>query len=360
MTQYDSIFLGSSPLMMMSHAALCKKENSLLIEQSDRMGGAWYTSELWGINNLEVGCHILKNYQKGFELLQKSQLLPDQMQIPPKTLYRTRKGESFMNSLKINFLLLSKTFSKSKLLEMYRVDKIGNLFKKNEIQPYFYFNGGCQELVSGLNKTDCNISQNSITEISVSNGKALLKLKDGSSLSTSKLYLPKNYKTEKFQIENKSISYEYENYVSEHYVFLFEKEIDHISFVDVVGDDLINLISNVGLYTDTKGKGVLCISIKKSNGVQENNLSVRTYEDMPTDLEQSQLAREIHNKLLDFGIIEESNKLLKSHYEPYVLNVKKNKSAYDLSKLSNGTIEEFDTSDLILSMISNPILNGTL
>jgi len=353
MTQYDSIFLGSSPLMIICHNALNSKENSLLIEQNERIGGAWYTDELWNIKNLELGCHILKNYQAGHELMTKSNLKPIEMKIPPKKLFRTRKGESFLNTLKINFLLMSKAFQKRKLIEMYKVDKIGNLLKKKEIQKYFYFQDGCNELINDLANCDNNILTSKIAEVSVKDGKANLILEDGQEVSTAKLYVPKNYRIDRFEIEGEKIAYEYENYVSEHYVFLFENEIKDISFVDVVGDDLINLVSNVGLYTDTIGKGVLCVSIKKSNGVAENNLSVRTFEDMPTKEEQDSVIKLVLQKLKQFKIIDSSNQHLKSHYEPYILNVKTNKSQYDIGELSKGIIEELDTSDLILSMMSN-------
>lgn len=360
MTQsFDSILLGSSPLMLMCHNVLSQKENSLLIERNDRFGGAWYTGEKWGIQQLELGCHILKNYPKGASLLKDAGVKTAIMPLQPSVYYCGIKGESFLNTLKITTLKSFNLFRSNKLINKYRVDKLGSLNKSNDIGPYFYLEKGCYSLLTDLLNNSNNRKLNtSIQSVKVEDDVALIELSTGEKIKTKKLYVAKNFKVAELHINGKAISYKYDNYISEHLMFLLDKEMREFSFVDVVGDDLINLISNVGLYADTNGKGVLSMAIQRSSGKAENNLSISSFTNLPGQKEIEELAKTVEEKLRKFKILTSKYTVLDHHYEPYVLDVKLNRTDYDLTTLSRGVITEFDSSDLIDSMLKNPILNA--
>ena len=62
-----------------------KRQNKsvLVIDDKEVLGGAWYTKDLWGYSNLEVGCHTLKNKSKGYRVLKEQGVPMEVMQIQP-------------------------------------------------------------------------------------------------------------------------------------------------------------------------------------------------------------------------------------------------------------------------------------
>jgi phytoene dehydrogenase-like protein len=56
---YDTILVGSSPLNLLEAIYLKQKgQKVLVIDRQSKIGGAWATTELNGLPDLEIGCHI--------------------------------------------------------------------------------------------------------------------------------------------------------------------------------------------------------------------------------------------------------------------------------------------------------------
>lgn len=359
MSHFDTIFLGSSPVQMMAHNKSCQNGTSLLIEQKSKLGGAWYTSELWGIKNMEMGCHILKNIPEGLRIMKENGVQLTEMQVPPTMFYNSYKGETFLNGLKLKFLWFRSLFSSSHLHERYFVNKLESGFKSSHITHYHYLPKGCFDLVQQLTPApETFLTNQTINKVCCENGKVIVDLTNGEQHSCQRLFVPKNYKLEHLTINGQEILFEYDTYISEHYVLKFKDHLNHFSFIDVVGDDLINLISNVSLYTDYQEGTVLTIATKKPAAKTENNLEISGFDGYPTKEEQEKIVNRLIEKLKRFKIIPSKAQFEAFHYEPYLLDVKKNNRAYHLATLSNGQVISLDTSDLVESVINNPILNG--
>ena len=79
-----------------------KRQNKsvLVIDDKEVLGGAWYTKDLWGYSNLEVGCHTLKNKSKGYRVLKEQGVPMEVMQIQPAVTVARPSGLSLLNSLR--------------------------------------------------------------------------------------------------------------------------------------------------------------------------------------------------------------------------------------------------------------------
>jgi hypothetical protein len=357
MIHYDSIFIGSSPLLLMCHNTLCKTQSSLLIEASGKLGGAWYYGDLWDARNVELGCHILKNIPAGYELMKKHGVPLEPMETQPSMRLTAIKGESFLNTAKNAFLYCSKMFSSNKLHSKYRVQKLENIIKRKTLVPYHYLRRGCFDLLESITPAAHTVSKNNpVKSIRVDGTGATLLLADGTQLSASKVYLPRNFNVAAVTINNEEQELRYTAFISEHYLLKYPKNSARFTFLEWLGDNLVNLASNVGLYTET-AFDIIAVAIKKPAGKQENNLNISAFSTLPGESEKQEVAQQIHNKLLSAGVLQPGCKLIDFHYEPYILNSRSRQENDSLAQKSNGVLIFMDTTDLVESISTNRILN---
>jgi hypothetical protein len=357
MTHYNAIFIGSSPLFLMCHHTLSKTQSSLLLEASGKLGGAWYYGDLWDARNIEMGCHILKNIPKGYDLMKKHGIPLEQMQTQPALLITAIKGESFLNTAKNAFLYSRKIFTSNKLHSKYSVQKLENIVKRKTLVPYHYLRRGCFDLLESLKPDPQTVFKNKpVRSISVAGDVATLLLDDGTQLTADHVYLPRNFKINAIVLNKEAQDLRYTAFISEHYLLKYPKNSVRFTFFECLGDDLVNLVSNVGLYTETQFD-IIAIAVKKPAAKQENNLSVSAFSGLPGEAEKQDVANQIHGKLLKFGVLRPGCKLIDFHYEPYILNSRSRQENDALAKKSNGVLIFMDTTDLVESISTNRILN---
>lgn len=359
MSIYDHIFIGSSPLFLMCHNEVNKTQNSLLLEQSTRIGGAWYTTNIWGIHNLELGCHILKNNPLGYKLMEAQGATLKEMKLQPSILLCKLQGESALNYVKNITLRTSRIFSSNKLITKHKVQKLEQLLRKRESCPHRYLDLGCYQLIQELSAKSRNLEQDkTVQEISFEEDFAVVTLVNGDSYRAKHVHIPRNCLIPKFTFADKSIEPDYDDYVSEHYILKLNKQKKEFSFIECIGDELLNLVSNVSLYVKDSEHLILAVAVKKPSSVPENNLVVTKFEDLPDEAEQKSTVELIMNKLKAFKVIEKNNELLDFHYEPYLLKPRVNNPELNEHIKKEERLSLHDTTDLIESVINSPILNA--
>jgi len=68
---FDSVLVGTSPLMLVEAARLGQAGNRvLLIDRHPRLGGAWCTGTLGRFSDLEMGCHYVERNEQSYRLIE--------------------------------------------------------------------------------------------------------------------------------------------------------------------------------------------------------------------------------------------------------------------------------------------------
>jgi hypothetical protein len=68
---YDVVVVGSSPLLLIEALYLERQGKRVaILEGRDRLGGAWYTIPLFGLDGVEVGCHYVERAREGYAFLE--------------------------------------------------------------------------------------------------------------------------------------------------------------------------------------------------------------------------------------------------------------------------------------------------
>ena len=69
-TVYDSIFVGSSPVLLLEALHLSRQGQRVgILEARPNLGGAWYARNLWNVGNIDVGTHYIEPGQYTNHLL---------------------------------------------------------------------------------------------------------------------------------------------------------------------------------------------------------------------------------------------------------------------------------------------------
>ena len=72
MNEFDKLYVGSSPIMMLDALnSSLKAEKVLIIDKDIQLGGAWKGIDLFGFRNLENAVHYLLPNKEGYNFLQK-------------------------------------------------------------------------------------------------------------------------------------------------------------------------------------------------------------------------------------------------------------------------------------------------
>lgn len=359
--EYDNIIVGSSPLnLIVALQKLSNNEKVLLIEENEKLGGAWYTKSIWGYKNMEVGCHILKNKVSGYSILTKNGLKLKTMSPKPSVLIAKPNGVSALNKVLNTFFYLVCKIAGKATIERPFYDFLKSLkHGRQERSEYKYFPNGCFELVkkleldilkrNGIIKTNCKIKS-----ANVQNSPICVTSSSGEQMTCKKLILTKNFNIENITWNDTTSNPIQRVLIGEHYVLrLNGKKKSPFSFIHVLEDNLINLISDTGAFCEDvpNTELVLCISVKSGNGVKENNLIVNSIESKPTKTEQNQCAEMLLKKLKDFNLISVSTLMIDFIYESYPVNVKDPNAIKELKERKNPNVEFLDSTDLIDSLI---------
>jgi hypothetical protein len=147
--KYDSVIVGSSPLMLLE--AIYRSiagENVLIIEKQNVLGGAWFLTDFYEHSAVESGGHIWYRDQYTYKFLREILhlgMVPFSPQ--PEVMYKNKKY-----SYKLKPLLDLKTFLKNKnnsfISKLRKIKKIGE--DSSVISQFYYPKTGSVELMEKL------------------------------------------------------------------------------------------------------------------------------------------------------------------------------------------------------------------
>lgn len=361
MEQFDFIVVGSSPLNLVY--AMDKKRQGksvLVIDDKEVPGGAWYTKDLWGYSNLEVGCHTLKNKSKGYRVLKEHGVPMEVMETQPAVTVARPSGLSFLNSMRNGLFYFTHQLTGKATVSRKLYDFYGLITKKRlDTTAFEYCPLGCGDMISGLQRSleglDIDLRLNTqIESLKLQSENARLILKGKEPIEASQVVLTKNFNIPSFEFEEETIEPVVKSHIGEHYVLRIEGEVKtEFSFIHVHEDDLINLISDTARYTREQKKGeiVLCVSTKTSSGTAENNLVINDSSNSASAELQEPTANSIMKKLKDFGLIDQKSTLKDALYETYPVNVKSAEDLNRLKSLGGSKLQFLDSTDLIDSLV---------
>jgi hypothetical protein len=145
-----ALVIGSSPLLCIKAAALRKQGWKVsILDERERIGGAWFTQTLWGCDQVEVGCHYLEPRIGAYRFLNKLLDCPV-LEMKPQPL-GLGKGIWAHRERWVGLLAV---FSAVKRRDFKRAARnLPNLLKKLTFPDcYQYPAGGCGSIISGLEK----------------------------------------------------------------------------------------------------------------------------------------------------------------------------------------------------------------
>ena len=173
---FDAIIIGSSPILLIEALYLQSQGKKVAIfEKKTTLGGAWYTKSLWGLSNVEVGCHYIDKGKNNYNFLKK--FMNIELEHSPRHVRWSSKGKENGTEKKTNLTLKRKirafidSWFSDKLVPRDLWDLYTSLTKKQiklvfrsliqllRARPYMYPTQGCRAILDALNE---KIEANSI------------------------------------------------------------------------------------------------------------------------------------------------------------------------------------------------------
>lgn len=98
-TLWDSIVIGTSPLMLMHAQYLCLQgETVLILDRESAAGGAWQGVEIETGATIEIGCHVIEAFPKVYECLEHYSAVPfERLDQQPIRITRSGKIVAYFN-----------------------------------------------------------------------------------------------------------------------------------------------------------------------------------------------------------------------------------------------------------------------
>ena len=270
----DFISIGSGPISIFEalHQE-AKGKSVLLIDQSSSIGGAWRTTNIEGIGELEIGCHIWSLDKASFEFIRSTldiHLLP----LKPQP-YLIKGGKRISYDWKTNIITLRRFFSNLKSLNWKRMqlDWKSPMYRLSLFpSKYLYPSRGATEFIEALQKRidDSKLSFRMNEEVQkaiVSDDSCQLELKSGEEISGKELIITRLSNLQSIEWKGAKIKPEYRqfDYVHVHLV-LSNSEGRAFSYIRWMDDEMIHRISDItdqtkGTASFDKGKRVLIVGV---------------------------------------------------------------------------------------------------
>ena len=328
----------------------------LLVERQERIGGAWYVRDLFGVTNLEVGCHYIANEPPAYRLLNELGVRLPPMDVQPKVLVASPTGVSRINTLRnqalhaIGGVRRNRAFSKRLLSIITGVRTLN----PGEIgtHPYRYPRGGCFELMTTLSERleglgasirfGCEIESLEETNDSVRCHVA------GDVIEADFVHLSRNQAVRVHGMENEAVAGREPRpkVVSEHVLLqVAGRKRVPFSVLFVEGDPRLGLVSDVGQWAGVEGALVIAVSVRPEGATEfvNGNVAAGTVTGRDSE-EQGRLAQEILARLIRVGLLQSGASLSQHHFEYYELNTG------EPNAWSSGRVHTYDSTDLAHSL----------
>lgn len=357
MKSFDIVVVSSSPSMILEALYLESKGfNVAIFDQRSRIGGAWYVKNLFGYENVEVGCHFIYNNNSVYSFLDTLGLNNLEIMRPqPSVLFSSLKRKNTFSRLSNFTFIIKNIFFKDSFISCRNMQIISGirdfLQQKNIIlfikglinfisyKPYKYFINGCGELMHNLDLLLLNSSIKLFLNVSVNNIKISPNLGgefmiNDEKIMFKKILISKHVKFKNLFIEKLKISYPREPWRKKHYVLKIRGSFKRkISYVDVVNDSVLMRVSNVGQYCNNIEPNIILVCCDTINKINDSN-------------SQQNIKNLIFKRLIYLNLISDNSILDDYFVEEFISDYTPNEKLVDLNKKSKGVIINIDTSDL--------------
>ena len=322
---FDVIIIGSSPILLIEALYLDSTGLKVAIfEKKSRIGGAWYPESLWGINNIETGCHYIDRGKKNYNFLRKFLNIELQPQ-PRHILWKETNGNGqnsrsgiktgIQNSLAI---LFKNKLIRRDLWDVYNHGRKGRI--KNALfslanllksQPFLYPIHGCKSIIDGL---ETKIDNSSVRLFKNADVKSVHIAEKGShnrchvgtqNFTAKRIIVSQNVSVDIF-MNGTSFLVDQELQPYTHVVLRIKgKKRPDFNYIDVIQNPMLRRVQDVTSYADfgsNSDSSDLLICCHLVPGYAEKELQ----------------ADEIFAHLIELELLSDDSELLDHHLDRYV------------------------------------------
>jgi hypothetical protein len=291
-----------------------------------------------------LGCHFIHNIQPAYEFLTKllgiefidmndqpSFIISKEKQvgsiknlITPEYRYISCRKFQMINSIKDSF--------HQKNLRLLSRAVLNLFFHK----PYKYPNNGCSELMSHFKKkmeqSRVEIFHNSkANNFNITAGQSGTLKINSSTIKFNSLIISRHSKITNISIDNKVIQYNSTNRYKKHFVLKIQgTKRKGFSYLDILNDDVIRRVSDVGIYVPDLPSNVLliCCDVTGTYGLNNSDEIIQ---------------KNIFHRLIKYGIVELGAIYIDCEIEKYDLYDTESKDLQSLTGKSKSIIQVIDT-----------------
>ena len=263
------LIVGSSPthLVLGIHLLARSSGDVVIAEAADRPGGAWRVGEVFGIPNLELGCHHIPNHGVAYAVLERCGVALPPMNPRPIVLVARPTGarvpDFIKNSALSSYGLIRRNHAFDFAVHDARIRTLRTLTRTSP-EVWRYPTLGCAGLVSGLTRRFTDLGGQLLLECGVTALRPLrdrvdCALGDGSAIVASHAHVTPN--SAGIHLEGLT---GVERRLRTNVLMAVASESLPFSVGQVKGDPVITAVSNIGRFADTPA-GMTVVAVQLRN-----------------------------------------------------------------------------------------------
>jgi hypothetical protein len=264
-----NLIVGSSPFHVVLGIELLTASmgDVVIVESADRPGGAWRVGEVFGIRELELGCHFLANDPAGYAVLERSGVTLPELRPRPNVLVARPTGATAPDLVKNCGLFGYGTLRGNRFYDRARHDARIRMLRtrtRAAVVPWRYPSLGCAELVSGLvaRFTDLGgqlLLGRRVTTLHEHDDRVVCALGDAEALDAEQVHVSATQNG--IRVDG---LVEFETVMRDNVLLELAGAAPRtFSFVQVKGDGLVHAVSDIGRFARTPpGTVVLAVQLR--------------------------------------------------------------------------------------------------
>ena len=320
-----------------------------MVERRNELGGAWYVRDLFGVDNLEVGCHYIGNLPAAYRLLNDLGVELPVMDVQPKILVTSPNSIRNRALHGLGGIRRNRAFSWRLLAILTSIRTL----TPGGTRAYRYPRRGCFELTQTLSARLRELGGSIRLGVEISS----LELMDdavrcdvgGDVIEAEVVHLSRNQALKVRGTQNDA-GPGAEPVLSEHVLLeVAGRKRFPFSVLLVNGDPRMALVSDVGQWAGVDDRLVIAISVRREGMTHLVNGNVAAGTGARRDPEgQRLLAREMVARLIEVGLLHDGATLSQGHCEYYELNT----TEPGVAAWPSDRVRVYDTTDLSQSLAS--------
>lgn len=372
---FRHLIIGSGPhnlVLGIRLLAAAPGDRVAIVDAAHRVGGAWYTGTVFGVADVELGCHFLKNDPAGYRVLRGCGVNLAKMAAPPSLLVTRPRGTTGRNLAKNAFLYALGRIRGNPQHDMARTlhhvararqrPRSGQS-RPAHAEPFLYPTRGCAALITDLvdRFTAAGgelILGRRVSAINEHPTQVVCSVEAAELLTAEHAHVPRNHQITSFT----RASHDDTDSVAAPSTTIFSEQLmleivgprtRPFSFVDIAGDDSVNLVSDVGQWAaEPCDAQILAVSLRapeatKINMVEASSAPART------EVELTELVEVVAASLRRCGLISRQASIRSFHLERYPIYVRSEHVRAHLAAIRFTRVHFHDTTDLIESLVSS-------